>query len=143
MKTGFDCIGLAAVTLCHDGKGKYLVGLRSKNCRDEKLKWDAVGSGAVEFGDTIEQTIHKEIKEECDAEVVSIEKLGSREVFRVVDNRDTHWISHDFLVEINPDQVKINEPDKCLELRWCTIEEIPLPRHSQFPVFLEKYKNKL
>ncbi len=143
MRKGFDYIGQAAVTLCHDGNGKYLVGLRSENCRDEHLRWDPIGSGAIEFGDTIVETIHKEVKEECNADVLTIEKLGVREVFREIDGRKTHWIQHDFLVEIDSTQVKINEPDKCLELRWCTLEEIPEPKHSQFPFFLEKYQDKL
>jgi len=101
MRKGFDYIGQAAVTLCHDGNGKYLVGLRSENCRDEHLRWDPIGSGAIEFGDTIVETIHKEVKEECNADVLTIEKLGVREVFREIDGRKTHWIQHDFLVEID------------------------------------------
>jgi 8-oxo-dGTP pyrophosphatase MutT (NUDIX family) len=143
MKIGFDYIGNAAVTLCHDGKGKYLVGLRSENCRDEKCTWDPISSGAIEFGQTIEETIYREVKEECNAKVINIEKLGVREVFREVEGQQTHWIQHDFLVEIDPTEIRINEPDKCLELRWCALDEIPEPRHSQFPVFLHKYKDKL
>ena len=143
MKKGYDYIGQAAVTMCHDGNGKYLLGLRSDKCRDEHLRWDPIGSGGIEFGDTIEETIHKEVKEECNADVLKIERLGVREVFREIDGKQSHWIQHDFKVQIDPSQVKINEPDKCLELRWCTIDEIPEPRHSQFPIFLEMYKDKL
>lgn len=75
MEKGVDYIGQAVVTLCHDGKGRYLFGLRTDKCRDEHFRWDPMGSGGIEFGDTIEETIHKEIKEECNIDVISFERL--------------------------------------------------------------------
>ncbi len=143
MIKGIDYIGNAVVTLCHDGEGKYLLGLRSDMCRDEHGKWDPIGSGGIEFGDSIEETIRKEVKEECGADVINFEFLGTREVFRKHEENPTHWIQFDYRVQINPEQVRITEPDKCLELQWCDIDKIPEPMHSQFPVFLEKYKDKL
>jgi len=143
MVKGTDYIGSAVITLCHDGNGKYLMGLRSDQCRDEHNRWDPIGSGGIEFGDSIEETIGKEVKEECGADVIDVEFLGTREVFREHGGKPTHWIQFDYRVRIDPSQVKIMEPEKCLELRWCTIDEIPEPQHSQFPAFLEKYKDKL
>jgi 8-oxo-dGTP diphosphatase len=143
MIKGTDYIGSAAVTLCHDGEGRYLLGLRSNTCRDEHNRWDPIGSGGIEFGDSVEETIYKEVKEECGADVLEIEFLGHREVFREYKGKKTHWIQFDHLVRINPGQVRITEPDKCLELRWCKLDEFPESMHSQFPVFIEKYKDKL
>jgi len=145
MIKGIDHIGNAAVTLCHDGKGKYLLGLRSEQCRDEYHKWDLIGSGSIEFGDMIEETIEREIKEECGADVLEIEFLGTREVFREFERKQTHWIQFDHKVLIDPTNVHITEPDKCLDLQWFSMEEFPEhdKMHSQFPIFLEKYKNKL
>ena len=143
MIKGVDYIGQAAVTLCHDGNGRYLLGLRSDKCRDEHFRWDPMGSGGIEFGDTIEETIRKEVKEECNAEVISFERLGVREVFREHDGKKTHWIQHDFKVLIDPSQVKINEPEKCLEIGWFSVDELPEPMHSQWPIFFEAYKSKL
>lgn len=143
MKKGIDHIGSAVTTICHDGNGKYLLELRSDKCRDEHFCWSPVGSGGIEFGETIEQAIHREVKEECNAEVLGIEQLGIREVFRELDGKPTHWIQHDFKILIDPVQVQINEPEKCLELKWFKLEEFPDPLHSQFPHFLEKYQGKL
>lgn len=145
MQEGFDYIGNAAVTLCHDGNGKYLLGLISKKCRDEHGKWDPIGSGSIEFGDSIEETIRREVKEECGADVLDIEFMGIREVFREHAGRKTHWLQFDHRVRIDPTQVQIMEPEKCLELRWCTLDDFPEDKHmhSQFPNFLEKYKNML
>jgi 8-oxo-dGTP pyrophosphatase MutT (NUDIX family) len=143
MIRGFDCIGVAAVTMCHDGAGNYLLGLRSDKCRDEHDRWDPIGSGGLEFGEHIEDAIKREVKEECGADVIEIEYLGFREVHRVINGQASHYIAFDHKVHIERNQVHITEPDKCLELRWCKLGEIPEPRHSQFPIFLEKYKDKL
>lgn len=143
MKKGIDYVGNAAVTICHDGQGNYLLGFRSGKCRDEHFTWDPIGSGGIEFGSSIEETIYREVKEECNADVIKIEFLGVREVFREHEGKKTHWIQFDHKVQINPEQIKINEPDKCLELKWFTLDTLPNPLHSQFPTFLAKYKDKL
>ena len=143
MKKGEDYIGVGAVTICHDGQGNYLLGKRSEKCRDEHNRWDAIGSGGVEFGESIEEALKREVKEECGTDVKSFEYLGFREVHRIHDGKKTHHISFDFKVEVYREQVVNAEPEKCLEIRWCKLGEFPEPLHSQFPFFLEKYKDKL
>ena len=69
--------------------------------------------------------------------------MGFREVFREIDGKKSHWVAFDYKAQIDPKDVSITEPDKCTELRWCAIDEIPQPQHSQFPLFLEKYKDQL
>jgi 8-oxo-dGTP diphosphatase len=143
MIKGQDYIGNAAVVICHDGEGRYLLEYRSDKCRDEHFTWSPVGSGGIEFGDTIEETIHREVKEECNAEVFDIEFLGVREVFRENNGHKTHWIQFDYKARISTDNIQIKEPDKCLKLEWFRLEDFPKPLHSQFPVFIEMYKDKL
>jgi 8-oxo-dGTP diphosphatase len=142
MKKGIDHIGNSVVYFCHDGKGNILFAKRSQNARDEKGIWD-IGGGGIEFGETIESTLRKEIKEEYNAEVLDFEFLGYRDVHREIDGHKTHWIALDFKVLVNPKNVKINEPHKFDELGWFTLGTLPKPWHSQFPEFLEKYREKL
>lgn len=143
MQKGFDYIGVTAVAICHDGNGKYLISQRGKGCRDEHGTWEPAGSGGVKTHELLEDTVRREIKEECGADAKKIEYMGFREVFRVLNERKSHWIAFDFKVQINSAEVFITEPDKCCELRWCTIDEIPSPQHSEFPRFLKKYKDLL
>jgi 8-oxo-dGTP diphosphatase len=130
---------------CHDGAGKFLISLRSKNCRDEQGRWDP-GGGGLKFGEKIHDAVHREVQEEYAATPISVEFLGYRDVFREIDGLPTHWIMFDFKVLVDPVEVKNNEPHKCDGLRWVTLDEImnyPEPIHSQFPPYLEKYQNVL
>ncbi len=140
---GFDYIGIAAVTMCHNGEGKYLISQRGLGCRDEHGAWEPAGGGGVEHGESLDDAVLREVREECGTTPYDIEYMGFREVFREIDGKKSHYISFDFKARINPEEVRITEPDKCDELRWCTIPEIPNPQHSQFPIFLEKYKDRL
>jgi ADP-ribose pyrophosphatase YjhB (NUDIX family) len=143
MEKGFDYIGVSVVTMCHDGSGRYLMEHRSPNCRDEQNTWSPVGSGGVKSHESLENAVRREVREECAAEAFGIVHMGHREVFREIDGKPYHWIAFDFKAQIKPEEVQITEPDKCVEQRWCRIDEIPEPKHSQFPLFLDKYKDKL
>ena len=142
MQKGIDYIGNAVVYFCHDGKGNVLLAKRSKNSRDEQGRWD-IGGGSIEFGSSVEQTLTKEIAEEYCTDVLEYEFLGYREVHRENDGRKTHWIALDFKVLVDREKAKIGEPHKFDALQWFSLENIPIPVHSQLPKFLEKYKDKI
>lgn len=115
---------------------------RSNNARDEHGRWDIIGGG-IEFGDTPEETIKKEIKEELDADVLDYEFLGYFDAFREQNGQPTHWVQLAFKVLVDPKQVKINEPHKFDDIGWFTLESLPAPTHSQFPKFRNKFEAKL
>lgn len=142
LKKGEDYTGVTVVYLCHDGRGNYLLNKRSNRTRDEHGTWDA-GGGSLEFNDTVEGTLRKEIKEEYCTDVIAYEFLGFRDVHRVHEGRPTHWLALDFKVLVNREMVKNGEPHKFDEIGWFKLEEFPKPLHSQFPFFLEKYKEKI
>ena len=141
-KKGVDFTGVSVVFICHDGKGNILMNKRSQKCRDEQGRWD-IGAGSLEFGDKIDETLKREIKEEYCTEVLGYEFLGFRDVHREVNGRKTHWVSLDFKVHVDRSKVQIGEPHKMDEISWFPIGTIPQPIHSQVPYFLEKYKDKL
>jgi len=142
MKKGEDYTGVTVVYLCHDGKGNFLLSRRGKNCRDEHGTWDP-GGGAVEFDDTVENTLRKEIKEEYCTDVISSEFLGFRDVHRTHEGRNTHWIALDFKVLVDREKVRNGEPHKLDEIGWFTLDKLPQPQHSQFPFFLRDYKHRI
>jgi len=142
MKKGEDYTGVTIVYLCHDGNGNILLNKRSNNCRDEHGTWDP-GGGGLEFGDTIENTLKKEIAEEYCTDVFEYEFLGYRDVHREHNGKKTHWIALDFKVLIDREKVKNGEPHKFDEVAWFTLNSLPTPLHSQFPYFLKLYKDKV
>lgn len=144
MQKGVDFVGVSVVYFCYDGKGNFVMGKRSKQARDEHGCWD-IGGGGVEVEDSVEQTLKKEIKEEYCCEVLDSEFLGFRDVRREHQDQRTHWIALDYKVLVDASKVKNGEPHKMDEVKWFTLENMPPMEesHSQWPYFLEKYKNRL
>jgi ADP-ribose pyrophosphatase YjhB (NUDIX family) len=142
MKKGEDFTGVTVVYLCHDGKGNFLLNKRSVNCRDEHGTWDP-GGGGLEFGDTVEDTLRKEIAEEYCVEPLDFKFLGYRDIHREHNGKKTHWISLDFKVLIDREKVKNGEPHKFDAIDWFTLDNLPNPLHSQFPKFLEIHKDQI
>lgn len=142
MKRGEDYTGVAVVYFCHDGNGNFLLNKRGVNCRDEHGTWDP-GGGGIEFGDTVENSLKKEIKEEYCTDVIKHEFLGFRDVHREHNGKKTHWIALDFKVLVDRNNVGNGEPHKFDAVEWFTLDKLPTPLHSQFPTFLKLYKNKL
>jgi 8-oxo-dGTP pyrophosphatase MutT (NUDIX family) len=142
LKKGVDYTGVCVVYFCHDGKGKVVLAKRSTNTRDEHGCWD-IGGGGVEFGDTVEDTIRQEIKQEYCTDVVDFEFLGYRDVHRIYEDKHTHWIALDFKVLVDPTKVKNGEPHKFEEIGWFTLDALPEKLHSQLPNFLNLYRQSL
>ncbi len=142
MEKGIDYIGVTVSYICHDGEGNYLMSKRSKNCRDEHGTWD-FGGGGLDRGDTVEKTLLKELKEEYCVEPITYEFLGYYDLFRQHDGKKTHWLALNFLVQVDPTQVRNGEPHKFDDLQWFKIDALPQPLHSAMPLFVEKYKEKL
>lgn len=142
MKKGKDYTGITIVFFCHDGKENYLLNKRSCSCRDEHGRWDP-GGGGLDFGDTVKETLKKEIAEEYCTDIIDYEFLGYRDVHREHNGNKTHWIALDFKVHIDREKVQNGEPHKFEELKWFSMENLPSPLHSQFQSCLSLYKNRL
>lgn len=141
-KKGVDYIGVTIVYFCHDDAGRFVMAKRSKNARDEQGRWD-IGGGGLEFGESAEDTLRREIKEEYSTDVLNYEFLGYRDVRREKDGMLTHWIALDFKVRIAPAKVAIGEPHKFDDIGFFTFDTIPENIHSQLPEFLRLYRKKL
>lgn len=157
MQKGIDHTGISIIFFCHDGEGNFLLSKRSANCRDEHGTWDP-GGGGLELHDTVLDTLRKEIKEEYCTAVLAHEFLGYRDVHRHApqkarlrysgatgehNGQKTHWLALDFKVLVDKNKAKNGEPHKLDAIGWFRLDALPSPLHSQFPYFLEKYRDKL
>lgn len=118
LKPGKDYIGVGvgAVIIRNN---KILLLLRKK--APEAGCWTIIG-GKVEFGETIENAVLRETKEEigCDGKILA--HLGVTN--HIVSEEHIHYVSPRFLVEIEgePFNVELNSHD---EMRWFNINELP------------------
>lgn len=139
LRRGIDHIGVSVVSIVHDGRGNILLMKRGQKARDERGRWDVCG-GALEFGESIDQAIEREVEEELCAKPFDIQFLTAYDAHRVHEGIKTHWVALVHAVQVKPHKVKIGEPHKIEEIAWFTSENLPEPLHSQFPKSFEVAK---
>ena len=131
LRRGVDHIGVSVCFVVHDGKGNILLQKRGQGARDERGNWD-VGGGAIEFGETLEEAVLRELKEELLTTPKEVDFIHAYEAHRVHEGTPTHWIALLHAVKVDPKQVKIGEPHKIDEIGWFNSKILPNPLHSQF-----------
>ncbi|GHH65450.1 hypothetical protein GCM10017673_09530 [Streptosporangium violaceochromogenes] len=119
---------VSCVFVCHDGHGRVLLARRGAGARDEPGSWDC-GAGALEYGESFEAAVAREVREEYTAGVRDVETIGVRNVLRA--DPVSHWVAVIFAVEVDPSEVAIGEPRKFDELGWFAPDAPPDPAHSQ------------
>lgn len=140
MKKGVDYIGVGVGAAIFDEKGRLFIAKRGEKARNERGKWEIPG-GSVEFGETFEQAIKREIKEELDIEIEITELLGIYD--HIIPDEKQHWVSPTYICQIIKGTPKILEPDKCAEIGWFTLEDaqkLPLSLITSHDIELLKEK---
>ncbi len=141
-KPGIDYVGVTTAFLCHGGNGKFLMLRRGKNCRDEQGTWE-FGGGRLEFGKTLEENVLQEVEEEYGCHGQIEEQLPAISLLRWHENVKTHWATIPFVIKVNPQEVKMNEPHKFDEMGWYGLDELPQPLHSGVSIYLDKVRDYL
>jgi 8-oxo-dGTP diphosphatase len=131
LKKGIDNIGVSVRFIVHDGIGKILLQKRGPGSRDERGNWEA-GGGAVEFGESLEAAVRRELKEELLAVPLEIQFITAYEVHRKHQGQITHWIALIHSVKVEPSTVAIGEPENIAEIGWFNLATLPHPLHTQF-----------
>ena len=140
---GISFPGVTTSFICHDGKGNIFLAKRSNKTRDEHGRWD-VGAGGLKHGYSLIDNVRRELKEEYDVTPISADFLGYIDCFRKsLEGQDTHWLDMVFVVRVNPAEVRINEPDMVDDSGWFTLDKMPQPMHSMWPLFEKELGTKL
>lgn len=139
MVPGIDYIGVSVCFYCHDGQNNFLLQKRSQKTRDQQGRWDC-GGGKLEFGESIEAGLKRELKEEygCDGEIEEI--LPPVSFFEEVNGIGKHWIGLLHIVRVNRDEVKNCEPQSIDELGWFRLDQLPSPLHTNVVNEMKIYK---
>lgn len=124
-KKGVDYIGVAIGVLMFNDKGQIFLSKRSQNAKNERGTWEMPG-GSVEFGETLEDAAKREIKEEFGVDIEIMRQFTAENHFIPAEGQ--HWVPTSFQAKIKDGQEpKIMEPEKCDEIGWFDLDNLPSP----------------
>jgi mutator protein MutT len=121
MKKGIDYVGVGVGAVIRDKEGKFFLAKRGPKAKNEHGRWEFPGGG-VEFGETMEETIIREIKEEFDFDIEPLEPFLP--VNHLIPREKQHWLAIPYLCRYKRGIPRIGEPDKCSEIGWLSLPEI-------------------
>ncbi len=142
MKAGVDHVGVAVAFFCHDGAGNFLMHKRSERCRDEQGTWD-IGGGKLEYGETIDEAVMRELAEEYGCVGSIEERLPPNTYLRVDGNERRHWVIIPHIVRVKREDAKLNDPESMTEMAWFKLDFLPEPLHSGVKSDIERYAASL
>ena len=140
MKKWVDYIGVGVGAAIFNGEGKLFITLRGKEAKNERRMWEIPG-GSVEFGETFEQAIVREMREEVGVEIEVGELLGICN--HIIPEEHQHWVSPTYICKIISGTPTILEPQKCDQIGWFSIEEaiqLPLSIVTKYDISLLQKK---
>jgi len=125
MKRGVDYIGVSVGAMILNDKGEVLLCKRSQRASNERGCWEVPG-GAVEFNETLEDAIHREIREELGVDIDLLEQFPAAN--HIIPSDKQHWVPSTFLAKLKDGNIpKIMEPEKCDEIDWFSLDHLPTP----------------
>jgi mutator protein MutT len=122
MKKGIDYIGVGVGAVIFNEEGKVFLARRGKDARNESGKWEFPGGG-VEFGETLEHALAREVMEEYGF-AIEVQKLLDV-VNHIIPAEKQHWVSPTFICRHKNGTARIMEPTKCEEIGWFELDQIP------------------
>ena len=112
---------------------------RRQNTGYQDGKWDIAGSGHVDEGETAQLAIVRECKEELGIDV-KIEDLTFMHLSHRLSER-TYFDIY-FIVNKYVGIPSIMEAEKCFELKWFDIDDLPPDMIECRRIAIQAYKNK-
>jgi len=104
-----------------DGKGNMLTMLRTSP--HGAGTWCPPG-GHLEMGESFLDCCKKEVKEEACLDLEDVEMLG---VVNNIFSPEKHYVNVDFVAKGVSGVPTIGEPDKCAQIGWYPIDDLPQP----------------
>ena len=123
MKKGIDYIGVGTGAIIFNKDGSLFLAKRGKEARNEKHKWEFPG-GSVEFGETLENALVREVREEFGFVIEVIQLLDV--VNHILPREKQHWVSLTYICRYRSGKPRILEPLKCEEIGWFNLNDIPM-----------------
>jgi len=122
MRKGIDYIGVGVGAVIMLADGKVFLAKRGREVRNETGKWEFPG-GSVEFNETLEHALVREVREEYGMEIEVLDLLDV--VDHIIPTEKQHWVSPSFLCRVKSGVPSILEPHKCDAIGWFELNRIP------------------
>lgn len=145
MKKGIDYIGVGVGAVIVNREGKIFLSKRGIDAYNEKGKWECPG-GAMHIGESFEETIKREIREEFGCSVTPCIQL---EPFNhIIPEEKQHWVALCFICILVEGAPSIKEPNKSEQIGWFSPEEmntmdLTVPSRIRLEQVMEKYPKGL
>src|SRR5271157_2682098 len=141
MKRGIDYIGVGVGALIVNSSGELFLAKRGPFARNERGLWEFPG-GSVEFGETLASALQREMREEFGIEIIVGELLDV--INHILPEEGQHWVSPTYICKIISGSPAILEPEKCSEIGWFSVDEIPTNltqiTRQNFEHYRQRYK---
>ena len=122
MKRGVDYIGVGVGAILVNEEGGVFLARRGPKAKNEQGLWEFPG-GSVELGETLAQALQREMFEEYGIQI-SVGQLVDV-VDHILPQERQHWVSPSFICRILSGEPYIREPEKCTEIGWFEINQVP------------------
>lgn len=132
-------VGVGIGVILVNKKGQILIGKR-KGTHEPKY---SIPGGHLELGETFEQCAVREMKEETDLDIKSPKVIAVTNNLETFKEEGKHNISIVLLVTEYSGELKIMEPEKCEEWKWCEPNILPEPHFDASRIGIECYLNKV
>lgn len=138
MNKGKDYIGVGVGAVVINSENEVLLLLRKKD--PERGCWSIPG-GTVEYGESVEEALIRELEEELSIEVEIVGLL--RVTNHILKEGPTHWVSPAFLVRHISGSPCNMEPDYHEDMRWYPIHSLPSNITMTASLALKSYLDKV
>ncbi|MBI4779066.1 nucleotide exchange factor GrpE [Candidatus Falkowbacteria bacterium] len=112
-------------------------------------KWNnswVVPGGKVEFGESMEKTLKREMKEELNLDISGMEYLTTVELNRTKERPDLHMVVNEFVARADNQEVIINDEHSSYEWRkpedWLKEKDLYRGIREIIEYYLNEFKNK-
>ena len=93
--------------------------------------------GHLEYMETFEECILREVKEECGVEIENIQFQFLANLHKYTPK---HYVHAGFVATWKSGESQVLEPDKCVSWRWYKLDELPQPLFATCQTAFESYQ---